>query len=111
MIKVYDGQTYEKNAIAALVETLKVLFERRPGLQVLISGAVRNLDTFETFRDACCKFSRRHPGRKVCANCLVVSNKFQLEEIDFQPKPMREQTSLFYATAVPLKILSINAPQ
>jgi len=37
-----------------------------------------------------------------------VRNKFGVQEIDFQPKVMREQTALFYATAVPLKILSIS---
>lgn len=37
-------------------------------------------------------------------------SRFQLEEIDFEQRPMREQTALFYATAVPLKILSITRP-
>lgn len=50
-------QTYEKTAIAALVGTMRMLFDLRPALQVLISGAVRNAETFETFRQACCKSS------------------------------------------------------
>ena len=54
-VETDDRQTYEKTAIAALVETLRALFVLRPGLQILISGAVRNLETFETFREACCK--------------------------------------------------------
>ncbi|KAF1965704.1 hypothetical protein BU23DRAFT_545574 [Bimuria novae-zelandiae CBS 107.79] len=84
--------TYDKVAISALVDTLRSLFELRPSLHVVISGAVRNLETFETFRSAC------------------ISSKFGIEEIDFKPKSIREQTSLFYATTVPLKIMSITAP-
>lgn len=105
-----DGeQTYDKMAISALVGTLRMLFELRPKLQVIISGAVRNEETFETFRHACCaspaltlRFS------KTSDPALAVRNQFEVEEIEFQPKPMREQTALFYATAVPLKILSIT---
>ncbi|KAK5127965.1 hypothetical protein LTR85_005082 [Meristemomyces frigidus] len=82
--------TYDKIAISALVATLRFLFDMRPKLQVVISGAVRNAETFETFRHACLR------------------SKFDVSEVDFQPKPMREQTSLFYATAVPLKILMIT---
>ncbi|KAH9832701.1 putative nicotinamide n-methyltransferase protein [Teratosphaeria destructans] len=85
--------TYDKIAISSLVATLRLLFDLRPKLQVIISGAVRNIETFETFRQA----------------CYVVRSKFAFEEIDFQPTSMREQTALFYATAVPLKILSIGA--
>ncbi|KXS93514.1 hypothetical protein AC579_6419 [Pseudocercospora musae] len=84
--------TYEKTAIAALVGTLRMLFDLRPALQALISGAVRNAETFETFRQACLR------------------SKFNVNEIDFEPKPIHQQTSLFYAKAVPLKILSITNP-
>ncbi|KAF2481342.1 putative methyltransferase-domain-containing protein [Neohortaea acidophila] len=84
--------TYEKPAIAALITTLRLLFNLLPGLKVLIAGAVRNIETFETFRQAC------------------VRSKFNVHEIDFEAKPMREQIALFYATAVPLKILSITGP-
>ncbi|KAI1815766.1 S-adenosyl-L-methionine-dependent methyltransferase [Poronia punctata] len=88
--------TYDKVAIVALVKTLGNLFrmskEKGKDLQVLISGVVRNLDTFKSFEDEC--------GR---AN-------FTVEEIDFPVKSMREQTALFYAAAVPIKILSITSP-
>jgi hypothetical protein len=50
------SQTYEKVAISALVATLRFLFDLRPNLQVLISGAIRNPETFETFRHACCEY-------------------------------------------------------
>lgn len=50
-------QTYDKPGISALVATLRMLFDMRPQLKVVISGAVRNADTFESFRDAC----RRSP--------------------------------------------------
>lgn len=46
-------KTYEKTAISALVGTLRLLFNMKPGLQVIISGAIRNPETFEVFRDAC----------------------------------------------------------
>ncbi|EME84086.1 uncharacterized protein MYCFIDRAFT_134467 [Pseudocercospora fijiensis CIRAD86] len=84
--------TYEKTAITALVGTLRMLFDLRPALQVLISGAVRNVETFETFRHACLR------------------SNFDVKEVDFEPKPIHQQTSLFYAKAVPLKILSITKP-
>lgn len=51
-------QTYDKIAISALVATLRFLFDLRPALDVIIAGAVRNAETFETFRQAC---RRLHP--------------------------------------------------
>ncbi|TKA71392.1 hypothetical protein B0A55_04018 [Friedmanniomyces simplex] len=82
--------TYDKAGISALVATLRFLFDMRPELKVIISGAVRNAETFETFRSACLR------------------SKFTLDEVGFEPNTMREQTALFYATAVPLKILKIT---
>lgn len=41
---------------------------------------------------------------------FAARNKFDVNEIDFQPKSIREQTSLFYASAAPLKIVSIRRP-
>jgi predicted nicotinamide N-methyase len=52
-------QTYDKTAISALVGTLRMLFELRSSIQVLISGAIRNNETFEYFRYACCKSTYR----------------------------------------------------
>lgn len=49
-------QTYDKVAISALVATLRLLFDMRPELQVVISGAVRNPETFEAFQYACCEY-------------------------------------------------------
>ncbi|KAF2722521.1 hypothetical protein K431DRAFT_266542 [Polychaeton citri CBS 116435] len=84
--------TYDKPSISALVGTLRMLFDMRPDLLVIIAGAVRNAETFETFRQAC--------GR----------SKFRVEEVLFEAKPMREQRTLFYAAAVPFKIMSIRSP-
>lgn len=78
---------------------------------MLISGAVRNAETFEHFRQACGMFPRYVLSASLnsCTDCkLAVRSKFSVEEVHFEAKPMREQTSLFYATAVPLKILSIT---
>ncbi|RYP23354.1 hypothetical protein DL767_008850 [Monosporascus sp. MG133] len=84
--------TYDKVAIKALVTTIHQLFELRPGLRVLISGVVRNVNTFESFRSEC------------------LSRRFSVEELGFQAKPMRQQKTLFYAAAVPIKILSVSGP-
>lgn len=53
-----ERQTYDKVAISALVATLRFLFDLRPKLEVIISGAVRNAETFETFRHACSTLHR-----------------------------------------------------
>ena len=43
-------------------------------------------------------------------NMSIVRNRFNVEEVPFEAKPIREQKALFYAKAVPFKILSITAP-
>jgi protein-lysine N-methyltransferase EEF2KMT len=103
-----DGwQTYDKVAISALVATLRFLFDLRPALTVVISGAVRNAETFETFRQACGTYLL--PVWPVSLlMTFTARSKFDAVEVDFAAKPMREQTALFYATAVPLKILKIT---
>lgn len=57
LVLTTDTQTYDKTGISALVATLRFLFDLRPKVQVVISGAVRNAETFETFRHACCKLN------------------------------------------------------
>ncbi|KAM0716582.1 hypothetical protein Q7P37_008027 [Cladosporium fusiforme] len=84
--------TYDKTACMALVATIRMLFDLRPSLKVIIAGTIRNVETFETFRHACMR------------------NHFNIEEIPFEPKSIHEQKALFYAKAVPFKILSITAP-
>jgi len=44
------------------------------------------------------------------ADNALVRNRFEVEEVPFEAKPIREQKALFYAKAVPFKILSITAP-
>ncbi|KAI1434958.1 S-adenosyl-L-methionine-dependent methyltransferase [Xylaria sp. CBS 124048] len=83
--------TYDTVAIAALVKTLRYVFQMRPGLIVIIAGVVRNADTFQSFRDECAR------------------SNFAVKEITFAAKPMREQKALFYAAAVPIRILSITS--
>ncbi|KAI0006438.1 S-adenosyl-L-methionine-dependent methyltransferase [Xylariaceae sp. FL0662B] len=84
--------TYDKVAISALVSTLQSLFDMRPALTVIIAGVVRNAETFQTFKDECTHHS------------------LAAEEVHFEAKPVREQKALFYASAVPIKILSIRRP-
>jgi hypothetical protein len=35
-----------------------MLFDLRPTIKVIIAGAIRNADTFEGFRQACCELRR-----------------------------------------------------
>ncbi|CAJ2510879.1 Uu.00g065040.m01.CDS01 [Anthostomella pinea] len=83
--------TYEKGAVMTLALTLQHLFDLRPRLVVIIAGVVRNA-TFQAFRDEC------------------VRRDFLVEEVQFGVKPMREQKCLFYAAAMPIKILKITRP-
>jgi len=53
------SQTYDKIAISALVATFRMLFALRPTIKIIVAGAVRNAETFETFRHACRKYTRR----------------------------------------------------
>ena len=89
-----------------------MLFELRPSIQILISGAVRNAETFETFKNACGKLPKTlgFTSMSLADPCRLGRSKFTVQEIDFEAKPMREQIALFYATAVPLKILRISKP-
>lgn len=56
-----------------------------------------------------CLCSNRLAARLLTTS-VKVRNKFNVDEIAFEPRAMREQRALFYAAAVPLKILSITAP-
>ncbi|EMC98774.1 hypothetical protein BAUCODRAFT_84564 [Baudoinia panamericana UAMH 10762] len=85
--------TYDKVAISALIATLRFLFDLRPFLIVIISGAVRNADTYDAFQQGCTRAG------------------FVVTEVDFHAKPLREQKALFYATAVPMKMVSITKPR
>ncbi|KAI1139474.1 putative methyltransferase-domain-containing protein [Hypoxylon sp. FL0543] len=82
--------TYDKVAITSLVSTLQSLLDMRPTLKIIIAGVVRNAETFQVFRDEC------------------ASHHFAVQDIQFEPKPMRQQESLFYATAMPIRISSIT---
>lgn len=90
---------------------MRMLFDLRPSVQILISGTVRNAETFGTFTHACgehIKYTRRSNYRQLIF--APERNHFQMTEIDFQPRPIREQTALFYAKAVPFKIYLIRGP-
>ncbi|KAI2601817.1 putative methyltransferase-domain-containing protein [Hypoxylon sp. NC1633] len=82
--------TYNKVTISALVLTMQNLFDMRPGLAMVIGGVVRDAEMFQTFKVEC---ARSH---------------FLVKDIQFEPKPMRQQKALFYAAAVPMRILSIS---
>jgi hypothetical protein len=43
-------------AISALAASLRMLFQLKPDIHVLIAGAVRNWDTFNSFVFACGKW-------------------------------------------------------
>ncbi|KAK7943966.1 methyltransferase-domain-containing protein [Apiospora aurea] len=82
--------TYEPEAIKSLVSTLRQLFDLRPNLLVIIAGVIRNAQTYEVFRQEC------------------LTSRFSLQEVNFPAKSIREQTSLFYAAAMPVKILRVT---
>ncbi|KAK8085870.1 nicotinamide n-methyltransferase [Apiospora hydei] len=82
--------TYEPEAIKALVSTLRQLFDLRPNLLVVIAGVIRNAQTYEGFRQEC------------------LTSRFTLQEVNFPVKSIREQTSLFYAAAMPVRILRVT---
>ncbi|OTA54959.1 hypothetical protein K449DRAFT_338215 [Hypoxylon sp. EC38] len=92
--------TYNKVVITALVSTLEGLFDLRPTLKVIISSVIRNAETFQTFRDEC----------SMCSHIHIPFRHFAVEDIKFEPKLMRQQKALFYATAMPIEILSITRP-
>lgn len=56
-------QIYDKTAVPPLVATLSMLFQTNPQTKVLIANAVRNIDTFSTFLEACGE-SIGHGSRK-----------------------------------------------
>lgn len=85
--------TYDKTVIPALASTIRGLFERWPKIEVLISATVRNENTFAAFETACAR------------------NRFLVDEIEFPVTPMAEQTCLFHAADVPIRILRIRAPK
>jgi hypothetical protein len=85
-----------------------MLFDLRPTIKVIIAGAIRNADTFESFRQACCESKRIFAHVQVLTS--TVRSRFTVEEIPFEAKPIHKQKALFYAKAVPFKILSITAP-
>ncbi|KAH7034768.1 putative methyltransferase-domain-containing protein [Microdochium trichocladiopsis] len=84
--------TYDKDAVVLLAFTLNELLKLQPQLEVIIAGVVRRADSFELFLSECNRFG------------------FTTTEVRFEAKPMREQKALFYAAAMPLKILSICGP-
>jgi hypothetical protein len=53
-----DVQTYEKMAISALAASLRMLFQLKPDIHVLIAGAIRNWDTFNSFVFACGEYDQ-----------------------------------------------------
>lgn len=53
-------QIYDKGAISALIATLCYLHNLRPSVHVILSEAIRNIETFETFRQACSKLAHLH---------------------------------------------------
>ncbi|KAL2355763.1 putative methyltransferase-domain-containing protein [Cryomyces antarcticus] len=82
--------TYDEAAIPSLVSTLRDLFELRPALCVLISATIRNEKTFRVFEYACQR------------------NHLDIVEVDFPVAPEHHQRGPFYASKVPIRIVSIT---
>ncbi|KAF2678220.1 hypothetical protein K458DRAFT_464154 [Lentithecium fluviatile CBS 122367] len=85
--------TYDNIVIPALASSLREFFELNPAVQVLIAATIRSKQTFETFLSAC----RR--------------NRFNLDLLDFPPRPEHLQDGPFYPTSTPIQIWSITRSQ
>lgn len=85
--------TYDSKGVPALVDTLVDLVEMFPVLKILITAAIRNEETFQTFVKAC------------------GMSGFAVEEIDFPVMPPEKQEGPFYKDGIPIKICSINRPK
>lgn len=71
-------QTYDKTASNALVATIRMLFDLRPSIKVIIAGAIRNADTFESFRQACCKYQSMVTRNVHCLTLQYSAKSLQL---------------------------------
>ncbi|TKA71711.1 hypothetical protein B0A49_03972 [Cryomyces minteri] len=83
-------KTYDEAAIPSLVSTLSDLFKLRPALCVLISATVRNEKTFRVFEYACKR------------------NHLDIVDVDFPVVPKHLHRGPFYASKVPIRIVSIT---
>jgi hypothetical protein len=82
--------TYDARTNIALVATFGDLFEIFPDIQMIIAATIRNVKTFEAFVTIC------------------RTNKYRVEEIDWEiPKP-ELQEGPFYSDAVPIRLLRIT---
>ncbi|KAH8668724.1 hypothetical protein BX600DRAFT_510792 [Xylariales sp. PMI_506] len=81
---------YNHEATTALVETLRLLLDLQPNAKVIISCAIRFPDVFAAFETGC------------------EINRLKIIEVEFQSMQLSRQKSLFYSTAMPLRILEIS---
>ncbi|KAL8735356.1 MAG: hypothetical protein Q9166_000901 [cf. Caloplaca sp. 2 TL-2023] len=80
---------YEPRDFPALMSTLQDLFTRFPQAQVLMSSAIRNETTSDSFLDAC-NLQLKHDEEK----------SFYVERVQVNPVPEKEQLGFFHSTFV-----------
>jgi protein-lysine N-methyltransferase EEF2KMT len=82
--------TYNPEYFEPLVSALELLLAVNQHASILIAGAIRNINTYNTFLDTCTK------------------NRLEVLEVEYQCPPLHQQKGFFHAIAFPIKIMHIR---
>lgn len=82
--------TYDRRAVPALVSTLMELFALYPRMEVYISVAERNEQTFQVFLDVC------------------QQNQLAVKDLEFRVPPRADQSGPFYDDSIAIQICHIS---
>ncbi|KAH8199905.1 hypothetical protein TruAng_005961 [Truncatella angustata] len=81
---------YQEEATRLLVQALRAISYRQPGVKILMANALRFPNIFEIFRHEC------------------EYNNLSIHVVKYQMTPPPKQKALFYSTAMPLQIVEIR---
>lgn len=82
--------TYNPEYFEPLVSALELLLAVNEHATILIAGAIRNTNTYNTFLDTCAE------------------NRLEVMEVEYQCPPLHQQKGFFHAIALPIKIMHIR---
>lgn len=82
--------TYNPEYFEPLVTALLALLSRNEDTTILIAGAIRNLNTYNTFLETCSK------------------NNLEVLEVDYDCLGLHQQKGFFHAIALPIKIMYVR---